>query len=167
MVVGRWMGHELARLWGLAGRLDRPSLLRRDPFDRLLVAQAMSELAQLYTADRELAAYSELVICVWGGRQVQSQDKEWRLGCSATRSFELAGRSIEQEAIFWSERPWRAHGSLKSSRAGADLRPTMPNPVTPEATPIGRTALRRSSTRYRPGVSERRISKTAPDPCPA
>jgi PIN domain nuclease of toxin-antitoxin system len=33
----------------------------RDPFDRLLVAQAMSEPAILYTADAQLAAYSELV----------------------------------------------------------------------------------------------------------
>lgn len=38
--------------------------LHRDPFDRLLVAQAMSEPAQLFTTDRTLAAYSELVICV-------------------------------------------------------------------------------------------------------
>jgi PIN domain nuclease of toxin-antitoxin system len=33
----------------------------RDPFDRLLVAQAMCEPAVLYTADPQLAAYSELV----------------------------------------------------------------------------------------------------------
>ncbi len=33
----------------------------RDPFDRLLVAQAMCEPAVLYTADPRLAAYSELV----------------------------------------------------------------------------------------------------------
>ena len=38
--------------------------LHRDPFDRLLVAQAMTEPAQLYTTDKELAAYSELVVCV-------------------------------------------------------------------------------------------------------
>lgn len=38
--------------------------LHRDPFDRLLVAQAMSEPAQLFTTDKALAAYSELVICV-------------------------------------------------------------------------------------------------------
>lgn len=55
----------------------------------------------------------------------------------------------------------------KRSRAGADLQPTMPNPAIPEVTPIGRTAPRRSSTRQRPSVSERRISKAAPDPCPA
>lgn len=39
-------------------------LLHRDPFDRLLVAQAMTEPAALYTADAQLAAYSELVVVV-------------------------------------------------------------------------------------------------------
>jgi PIN domain nuclease of toxin-antitoxin system len=34
----------------------------RDPFDRLLVAQAMTEPAALYTADAQLRAYSELVV---------------------------------------------------------------------------------------------------------
>lgn len=38
--------------------------LHRDPFDRLLVAQAMTEPARLYTTDQELAPYSELVVCV-------------------------------------------------------------------------------------------------------
>jgi len=36
----------------------------RDPFDRLLVAQAMTEPALLYTADAHLTAYSELLTCV-------------------------------------------------------------------------------------------------------
>jgi PIN domain nuclease of toxin-antitoxin system len=36
-------------------------LLHRDPFDRLLVAQAIAEPAILYTADARLSAYSELV----------------------------------------------------------------------------------------------------------
>lgn len=36
----------------------------RDPFDRLLVAQALTEPAALYTADRQLGAYSELVVDV-------------------------------------------------------------------------------------------------------
>jgi PIN domain nuclease of toxin-antitoxin system len=36
----------------------------RDPFDRLLVAQAMTEPATLLTADRQLTAYSELVMCL-------------------------------------------------------------------------------------------------------
>lgn len=35
--------------------------LHRDPFDRLLVAQAMTEPAVLITSDKHLAAYSELV----------------------------------------------------------------------------------------------------------
>ena len=33
----------------------------RDPFDRLLIAQAITEPAMLYTADPQLEAYSELV----------------------------------------------------------------------------------------------------------
>ena len=36
-------------------------LLRRDPFDRLLIAQAMTEPATLYTADQQLLPYSDLV----------------------------------------------------------------------------------------------------------
>lgn len=36
----------------------------RDPFDRMLVAQAINESAALYTADRQLAVYSELVVCL-------------------------------------------------------------------------------------------------------
>ncbi len=39
-------------------------LHHRDPFDRLLVAQAMTEPAMLYTADAQLTAYSELVVHV-------------------------------------------------------------------------------------------------------
>jgi PIN domain nuclease of toxin-antitoxin system len=36
----------------------------RDPFDRLLVAQAMTEPAMLYTTDAQLRRYSELVVQV-------------------------------------------------------------------------------------------------------
>jgi PIN domain nuclease of toxin-antitoxin system len=36
----------------------------RDPFDRLLMAQALTEPAALYTADGQLRAYSELVVDV-------------------------------------------------------------------------------------------------------
>ena len=36
--------------------------LHRDPFDRLLIAQAISEPLHFLTSDRALAAYSELVI---------------------------------------------------------------------------------------------------------
>jgi PIN domain nuclease of toxin-antitoxin system len=39
-------------------------LHHRDPFDRLLVAQAIEEPARLLTADRRLAAYSELVTVI-------------------------------------------------------------------------------------------------------
>jgi PIN domain nuclease of toxin-antitoxin system len=44
-----------------AARVAELPPLHRDPFDRLLIAQAMSEPALLYTADRQLAAYTELV----------------------------------------------------------------------------------------------------------
>jgi PIN domain nuclease of toxin-antitoxin system len=44
-----------------AALVARLPLIHRDPFDRLLVAQAMAEPATLYTADRGLADYSELV----------------------------------------------------------------------------------------------------------
>jgi PIN domain nuclease of toxin-antitoxin system len=37
-------------------------LLHRDPFDRLLVAQAITEPMRLLTSDAQLSAYSELVI---------------------------------------------------------------------------------------------------------
>jgi PIN domain nuclease of toxin-antitoxin system len=43
------------------GRLP---LLHRDPFDRLLVAQAISETMRLLTSDAQLVAYSELVTVV-------------------------------------------------------------------------------------------------------
>lgn len=36
-------------------------LLHRDPFDRLLVAQAIAEPAVLYTSDARLPAYTDLV----------------------------------------------------------------------------------------------------------
>lgn len=36
----------------------------RDPFDRILIAQAMTEPARLYTSDHRLTAYSELVVPV-------------------------------------------------------------------------------------------------------
>lgn len=38
--------------------------LHRDPFDRLLIAQAMTEPASFYTADETLERYSELVVRV-------------------------------------------------------------------------------------------------------
>jgi len=39
-------------------------MLHRDPFDRLLVAQALSEPLRLVTHDRKVAAYSDTVILV-------------------------------------------------------------------------------------------------------
>jgi len=44
--------------------VGRLPLLHRDPFDRLLVAQAITAPMRLLTADARLAAYSELVITV-------------------------------------------------------------------------------------------------------
>ncbi len=39
-------------------------LLHRDPFDRLLVAQAITEPMRLLTSEAQLAAYSELIISI-------------------------------------------------------------------------------------------------------
>jgi PIN domain nuclease of toxin-antitoxin system len=44
--------------------VSRLPLLHRDPFDRMIVAQAISEPMRLLTADAWLGPYSELVICV-------------------------------------------------------------------------------------------------------
>ncbi len=50
--------------WDHARRLRQLPLLHGDPFDRMLVAQALSEPMHLLTHDAALAAYSELVIVV-------------------------------------------------------------------------------------------------------
>lgn len=44
-----------------AAKVARLPLHHRDPFDRLLVAQAITEQARLLTADSALRVYSELV----------------------------------------------------------------------------------------------------------
>ena len=44
-----------------AATVGRLPLIHRDPFDRLLVVQAIAEPAILYTADERLPAYSDLV----------------------------------------------------------------------------------------------------------
>ena len=44
-----------------ACRVAELPLLHRDPFDRILGAQAIDEPAVLFTADAQLARYSELV----------------------------------------------------------------------------------------------------------
>jgi PIN domain nuclease of toxin-antitoxin system len=54
---------ELPVLAAAARVADLP-MHHRDPFDRLLVAQAMTEPARFYTADAILAAYSELVTVI-------------------------------------------------------------------------------------------------------
>lgn len=43
----------------LAGELD---MIHADPFDRLIVAQALSEPLRLVTHDRQVASYSEMFI---------------------------------------------------------------------------------------------------------
>ena len=52
---------ELAVRSNAAALVGRLPLLHRDPFDRVLVAQAILEPATLYTADQQLVPYSELV----------------------------------------------------------------------------------------------------------
>jgi PIN domain nuclease of toxin-antitoxin system len=47
-----------------AERVEALPLHHRDPFDRLLVAQAMTGPLRLYTADAALTRYSELVMLV-------------------------------------------------------------------------------------------------------
>lgn len=47
-----------ANVAAMVGTLPR---YHRDPFDRLLVAQAIAEPARLYTSDAQLARYSDLV----------------------------------------------------------------------------------------------------------
>jgi PIN domain nuclease of toxin-antitoxin system len=55
-----WLMLDDRHLFTLAGL----PLLHRDPFDRLLVAQAMTEPLRLLTHDRHMAAYSDTVILV-------------------------------------------------------------------------------------------------------
>lgn len=54
----------LALTWSHARALHALPLLHRDPFDRMLVVQAMTEPLHLLTHDAALAPYSELVILV-------------------------------------------------------------------------------------------------------
>ena len=55
---------ELPVFSGAAERVSVLPLHHRDPFDRLLVAQAMAGPLRLYTADPVLAVYSELVTLI-------------------------------------------------------------------------------------------------------
>ena len=50
--------------WAHGLALHNLPALHKDPFDRLLVAQAMSEPMHLLTHDAALAAYSDLIIVV-------------------------------------------------------------------------------------------------------
>jgi PIN domain nuclease of toxin-antitoxin system len=52
---------ELAVTAATAATVADLPLIHRDPFDRLLIAQAIAEPAILYTSDARLPAYSELV----------------------------------------------------------------------------------------------------------
>lgn len=47
-----------------AAKVTQLPFIHRDPFDRILVAQAMCEPLKLLTADNVLASYSELVVLV-------------------------------------------------------------------------------------------------------
>ena len=55
---------ELPVLADVAARVADLPLHHRDPFDRLLVAQAMDEPVRLYTADPLLPRYSDLVTLI-------------------------------------------------------------------------------------------------------
>jgi len=49
---------------GHAAQVAKLPLLHNDPFDRLLIAQAITEPMHLLTSDPQLKAYSELVVTV-------------------------------------------------------------------------------------------------------
>lgn len=57
---------ELPILATHAARVADLPPLHRDPFDRLLIAQALEVSLQLLTADAQLAAYSDLITVVGG-----------------------------------------------------------------------------------------------------
>jgi PIN domain nuclease of toxin-antitoxin system len=61
---------ELSVLSAAACLVARLPLYHRDPFDRLLVAQAIAEPAHLLTSDGKLQRYSELV-CWFEPRQLR------------------------------------------------------------------------------------------------
>jgi PIN domain nuclease of toxin-antitoxin system len=52
---------ELVIGWRAACAVADLPLHHKDPFDRIIVAQAMTEPIHLYTVDRKLSAYSDLV----------------------------------------------------------------------------------------------------------
>ncbi len=56
--------HELTVTWRHAMAVRTLADHHRDPFDRMLVAQAISEPLRLITSDARLGAYSDLVMLV-------------------------------------------------------------------------------------------------------
>jgi PIN domain nuclease of toxin-antitoxin system len=58
--VARGFGELMIR-WQAAAAVGDLPLHHRDPFDRILLAQAMTEPMHLYTVDRKLVPYSSLV----------------------------------------------------------------------------------------------------------
>jgi PIN domain nuclease of toxin-antitoxin system len=52
---------ELRLGWQAASLVATLPMHHRDPFDQILIAQALSESIPFYTADRKLAAYTQLV----------------------------------------------------------------------------------------------------------
>ena len=56
--------HALPVTFAHARRVVELHLHHKDPFDRLLIAQAITEQFHLLTADTKLAPYSNLVLCV-------------------------------------------------------------------------------------------------------
>ena len=58
---------ELAVRSNAAALVGRLPLLHRDPFNRILVAQAIVEPATLYTTDQQLVPYSDLVRRIGAG----------------------------------------------------------------------------------------------------
>ena len=52
---------ELPIMWRAAAAVAKLPPIHRDPFDRILVAQAVAEPVHLLTADRALLAYSDMV----------------------------------------------------------------------------------------------------------
>jgi len=50
--------------WEHANAVRKLPNLHRDPFDRILIAQAITEPLRFMTADRTLAGYSELVVLI-------------------------------------------------------------------------------------------------------
>jgi len=63
--MARWTGFaELPVRAEAAERVATLPRYHRDPFDRLLIAQAIDADAQLYTADPDLVPYSHLVMLI-------------------------------------------------------------------------------------------------------